>query len=409
MKKKEENVTKHVLKHRRIKKHLSSCLWLIAIALMAIIGYIAGTYHYQIEAAIGPVFGYKAHSGTIDLSSVQQTYNKLVGNYDGKLDNNLLIQGANRGLVDAVGDTYTVYMTPEESKAYNDNLSGNIGAGIGAEIGIKNDKITIFRTINGNAAVKAGLMANDVVLSVNNQPTDGWTVEKAVGQIKGEEGTTVKLTILRGTEVKDYTITRAIINVPSVESSVTDGIGTITISRFDNETGNLVKAVAQDFKKQGVKGIILDLRNNGGGYVNTAIEVAGLWLDNKVVVTERNGDVVKETMRTGNNALFAAIPTVILVNGGTASASEIVAGALQDYKVAKLVGDNTFGKGSVQELMPLSDGAELKVTIARWYTPNGLNIASGGIKPDVIVSLTQKDVEGGIDSQFIEAKKILGL
>jgi hypothetical protein len=112
-------------------------------------------------------------------------------------------------------------------------------------------------------------------------------------------------------------------------------------------------------------------------------------------------------MRTGNNALFAAIPTVILVNGGTASASEIVAGALQDYKVAKLVGDNTFGKGSVQELMPLSDGAELKVTIARWYTPNGLNIASGGIKPDVIVSLTQKDVEGGIDSQFIEAKKII--
>ncbi len=409
MNKKELNVTKHVVKHRRINKHLSSSLWLIAIALMAIIGYIAGTYHYQIEAAIGPVFGYKAHSGTIDLSSVQQTYNKLVGSYDGKLDTNLLIQGANRGLVDAVGDTYTVYMTPEEAKAYSDNLTGNIGAGIGAEIGIKNNKITIYRTINGNAAVKAGLMANDVVISVNDQLTDGWTVEKAVGQIKGDEGTTVKLTILRGSEVKYYTITRAIINVPSVESSVNDGIGTITISRFDNETGNLVKTAAQDFKKQGVKGIVLDLRNNGGGYVNAAIEVAGLWLDNKVVVTERNGDVVIETMKTGNNALLAGIPTVVLVNGSTASASEIVAGALQDYKVAKLVGENTFGKGSVQELLPLNDGSELKVTIARWYTPNGLNIANGGIKPDSIVSITQQDIEGGIDPQFIEAKKILGL
>jgi len=409
MNKKELNVTKHVVKHRRINNHLSSSLWLIAIALMAIIGYIAGTYHYQIEAAIGPVFGYKAHSGTIDLSSVQQTYNKLVGSYDGKLDTNLLIQGANRGLVDAVGDTYTVYMTPEEAKAYSDNLTGNIGAGIGAEIGIKNNKITIYRTINGNAAVKAGLMANDVVISVNDQLTDGWTVEKAVGQIKGDEGTTVKLTILRGSEVKYYTITRAIINVPSVESSVNDGIGTITISRFDNETGNLVKTAAQDFKKQGVKGIVLDLRNNGGGYVNAAIEVAGLWLDNKVVVTERNGDVVIETMKTGNNALLAGIPTVVLVNGSTASASEIVAGALQDYKVAKLVGENTFGKGSVQELLPLNDGSELKVTIARWYTPNGLNIANGGIKPDSIVSITQQDIEGGIDPQFIEAKKILGL
>ena len=399
---------KHVVKHRRIKKHIApNAIWFIAIALTAALGYVAGVYHYQIEAAIGPVFGYKAHSGSIDLSSIQQTYNKLAAKYDGKLDTVKLIQGANSGLVDAVGDIYTVYMNPQESKSYSDTLSGNIGAGIGAEIGIKNGNTTIIRTLSGNAAIKAGLQANDVILKVNDQSTSGWTVEKAVSQIKGEEGTTVKLTVLRGTETKDYTITRAIINVPSVESSVNNGVGTLTISRFDNETGNLARIAAQEFKKQGVKSVILDLRNNGGGYVNTAIDVAGLWLDNKIAVTERSGDIVKETKKTGSNALLSGIPTVVLVNGSTASASEIVAGALQDYKVAKLVGDNTFGKGSVQELLPLDNGAELKVTIARWYTPNGKNIAKGGIKPDVTVSYTQKDIDSGNDPQLNEAKKLL--
>jgi len=399
---------KHTVKHRRIKKHLSSSIWFIAIALTAGLGYVAGVYHYQIEAAIGPVFGYNAHVGEIDLSSVQQTYNKLSANFDGKLDTTKLIQGASRGLVAATDDTYTIYMDPKESKAYGDTLSGNIGAGIGAEIGIKNGNVTIVRTLSGNAAIKAGLMANDVILKVNDQSTSGWSVEQAVGQIKGEEGTTVKLTILRGSETKDYSITRATIDVPSVESSVTDGVGIIKISRFDNETGNLARLAAQDFKTQGVKSVILDLRNNGGGYVNAASDVAGLWLDGKVVVTERNGSVIRETLRTGNNALLAGIPTVVLVNGSTASASEIVAGALQDYSVAKIVGDKTFGKGSVQELIPLNDGAELKVTIARWYTPNGRNISSGGITPDVVVSVSQNDIDAGADPQFNAAKKQLG-
>lgn len=404
-----EKVVKHVAKQRRIKKHLPYNIWFIVIALTAALGYVAGSYHYQIEAAIGPVFGYKSHSGNIDLTSLQQTYNQLAANYDGKLDTTLLIQGANRGLVDAAGDIYTVYMTPQESMDYSNNLSGNIGAGIGAEVGIRNDKITIIRTLSGNAAIKAGLLANDVVLKVNDQSTSGWTVEKAVSQIKGEEGTTVKLTIKRGSKTQDYTITRATINVPSVQSSITDGVGTLTISRFDTETGNQVKVATQDFKKQGVTAVILDLRNNGGGYVNTAKDVAGLWLDNKIVVTERNGNIIRETLRTGNNAILAGIPTVVLVNSSSASASEIVAGALQDYHVAKLVGEKTFGKGTVQELIPLADGAELKVTIARWYTPNGKNIAKDGVTPDITVALTQKDVNSGIDPQFIKAKNLLGL
>ncbi len=397
-----------VTKHRHTKKHLSSAVLFIIIAFTATLGYVVGTYHYQIEAAIGPVFGYKAHSGSLDLSSLQQTYNELSANYDGTIDNTLLIQGANRGMVAAVGDAYTVYMSPQESVDFNNNLSGNIGGGIGAVIGLKNSKIIIARTLKDNPAEKAGLNANDIILSVNDQSTTGWTVEQAVNVIRGEAGTTVKLNIQRGDDIKDYVITRAIINDPSVESSISDDIGTMTITRFDDETGNLARTAAQDFIKQNVKAIILDLRGNSGGRVATAVDVASLWLDNKIVVTERTGDTVKDTLKSGSNALLEGIPTVVLVDNGTASASEIVAGALQDHHAAKLVGEKTFGKGSVQQPIQLDGGAELKVTIARWYTPDGKNITKDGITPDTIVSLTQKDIDNSIDPQVNAAKKILG-
>jgi len=397
---------KNILK---FKKTASPVILFIVIAIVAGVSYTAGVYHYQIAAAIGPVFGYKSHSGSIDLSSLQQTYNELASNFDGKLDNKLLVEGANRGMVEAAGDQYTLYMSPSEATSFSDSLSGNIGGGIGAVIGVKNSKITIMRTLSGNPALAAGLKANDVITSINDQAVEGWTVEKAVGLIRGAEGTTVKLTIQRGTEAKEFTITRAIISNPSVESSVTDGIGTLTISRFDSETGNLAKAAAADFKKQGVKAVILDLRDNGGGYVDAAVDVAGLWLDNQVIVTERNGDTIKSTLTSGNNAVLAGIPTVVLVNGGSASASEIVSGALQDHKVAKLVGEKTFGKGSVQQLLQLDGGAQLKVTTAKWYTPNGKNINKDGITPDVTVGLAQIDIDNGVDPQVDAAKKALGL
>jgi len=398
-----------VAKHRHTKKHISSALLFIIIAFTAVIGYVAGTYNYQIMAAIGPVFGYKAHSGSIDLSSVQETYNKLAANYDGTIDNELLIQGASRGLVDAVGDAYTVYMSPQETIDFDNSLSGNIGGGIGAVIGIKNGKTTIMSTLKDNPAIEAGLMADDTILKVNDESTAGWTVSHAVSLIRGDEGTTVKLNIQRGDEIKDYTIIRAIINNPSVISSVTDGIGTMAISRFDDETGNLARAAALDLKSQNVKAVILDLRGNNGGRVATAVDVASLWLDNKVIVTERTGDTVKATLKSGSNALLAGIPTAVLVDGGTASSSEIVAGALQEHHVAKLVGERTFGKGNVQQPIQLGGGAQLKVTIARWYTPDGKNITAEGIAPDTTVSFTQEDFDRGVDPQFDAAKQMLGL
>lgn len=400
--------SRHVEKHREYVKKHSSIIMFIAFTIVAAGGYVAGTYHYQIEALIGPAFGYRAHSGTIDLSSLEETYNKLASKYDGDLNVTELIQGANRGMVDAVGDTYTVYMTPAESSEFGKTLTGDIGGGIGAEIGIKKEQITIMRVLANNPAVEAGLQANDTILKINDESTSGWTIEQAVSKIRGAEGTTVKLTIQRGSEVTDYSITRAIINNPSVTSSVSDGLGIMTISRFDTETGDLALIAAQDFVKQDVKAVILDLRDNGGGYVDAAKDVASLWLDNKIVATERSGNVIRTTIRSGSNALLAGIPTIVIVNGSSASASEIVAGALQDHEEAKIVGTTTFGKGSVQELLGLSDGAELKVTVARWYTPNGKNINGSGIKPDYQAELTQANVDNDIDPQLNKAKEVLG-
>ncbi|MEI6053800.1 MAG: S41 family peptidase [Candidatus Saccharibacteria bacterium] len=388
---------------------LSSAILFVIVAFSIGLGFLAGNYKYQIIAAVGPVFGYKSHDASLNLSSLEETYSKLASNYDGNLDSQLLIEGANRGMVAAAGDNYTEYMSQKEAADFDNSLSGNIGGGIGAEIGIKNKKIIVIRALADNPAKKVGLGADDIILSVNDQTTEGLTVEEAVGLIRGDVGTTVKIIIQRGTEIKEFVITREIINNPSIESNVSkEGIGILTISRFDNQTGGLARIAAQGFKKQNVKAVILDLRGNGGGYVSAARDIASLWLNDKIVMTEKSGDKVREVIRTQGETILAGLPTVVLINGGSASASEIVAGALRDYGVAKLVGEKSYGKGSMQQLLPLSDGAQIKVTIAKWYTPNNYNLNKNGLEPDVAVSLTQLDIDNGIDAQIEAAKKSLG-
>ncbi len=401
-------LSSHADKQRQYVQQRQSLILFAAFVVTLVVGYAAGTYHYQIEAYVGPVFGYKAHSATIDLSSLEETYNKLAANYDGNLNMTSLIDGANRGLVDAVGDEYTLYMTTSEASEFNKSLSGEIGAGIGAEIGIRKDQITILRVLDDNPAIKAGLLANDMILKINDESTAGWTVDEAVSKIRGAEGTTVKLAIKRGDATSDYSITRAIINNPSVTSTESDGLGIITISRFDDETGDLARVAAQKFIRDDIKSVILDLRGNGGGYVDAARDVASLWLDNKVIATERTGNVINSTIRSSGDAILSGIPTVVLIDSSSASASEIVAGALQDHSKAKVAGETSFGKGSVQKLVGLSGGAELKVTVARWYTPHNKNITGSGIKPDEIVKITQDDIYNGIDPQLNKAKELLG-
>jgi len=390
------------------KRPVPGSVMALAFIFVLGLGYIAGTFHSQIVATIAPVFGIKASSGTLDLSSVQKTYQQLQANFDGDIDKNKLVEGANRGLVEALGDEYTVYFNKTESEQFSNDLSGTIGGGIGVELSLRNEQITAVRVLKDNPAEKAGIMAGDVIVKINDEEVPStWTVQDATTRIRGETGTTVKLTVLRGTEVKDFTITRAEVTNPSVYSSVTDGVGTMTITRFDDQTGQLARAAAQSFKAQNVKSVILDLRGNGGGYITAAQDVASLWLDNKVVVSERTNGKVVDELKTATSPILNGIPTAVLVNSSSASASEIVAGALQDYGVAKLVGEKTFGKGSVQKLIELPGGAELKVTVAKWYTPKGNNISKQGITVDKEAALTIDDINAGRDPQLDAAKELL--
>ncbi len=382
---------------------VSKSTLLLSVALVAVVAFVAGTRSDQLYAAIAPVFGIKASADTLDTAVLQQAFRELKANYDGSLDAGKLTDGAARGMVAAAGDRYTVFMDKEEAEQFNKDLRGEI-SGIGCEIGVRGDQATVLRVLADSPAQAAGVKVGDIFVSVNGEAVEGLDASTVAGKVRGEKGTTVKLVMQRSDEQKEFTITRAQVTDASVRWSIDNGIGTITMSRFDDDTGKLATQAATEFKAQGVKGVVLDLRGNGGGYLSAAVNVAGIWLDNKVVVTEKANGKVTGTEKTGSGALLAGVKTVVLVNGASASASEIVAGALQDHKVATIVGEKTFGKGTVQKVVNLLDGRLLKVTIARWYTPNGKNITKEGISPDTKVELTSDDANAGRDPQLEAAK-----
>lgn len=373
-------------------------------------GYLIGMNHRYVEAVVGPMFGFKVSTDQIDLSSVEQTYQTLKSTYDGKLDDQALIDGANKGLVEAVGDKWTVYLTKQDSTNFNNDLTGNIGGGIGVEIGIRNNRTTAVRILDNNPGADAGLKVGDVIDKVDGKSTDGQAVDQVASAIRGSVGSTVKIDVLRAGKPISFTITRATVNNPSVYSSIVSGdIGVMTITRFDDQTAALARAQAADFRNAGVRGVILDLRDNGGGYIDAARVVASLWLNNKVVVIEKTGGVTTDTLKSDSNPILGGIKTVVLVNGNSASAAEIVAGALKDNGAATLIGTQTYGKGSVQSLINLPGGAELKVTTARWYTPDGINITDKGITPDKIVNMTAQDANNGADPQEDAAMLAFGI
>lgn len=397
-------MTEQKVKETEKKWSFAPGTFVLIVALATVVGYAGGTRNDQIIGAVAPVLGFKVETGTIDLASVQTTYRQLKGNFDGGLDTNALITGASKGLVAAAGDDYTVYLDRKEAEEFNKDLNGEIGGGIGAEIGNRNSRPTVIRVLADTPAQKAGLMAADVIVAVNDESADQWSVSDTVSKIRGEVGTTVKVTVLRSNEPKEFTITREKITSPSVESKIDGSIGIMTLSRFDETTTDSARRAAQDFRDKGVKSVILDLRGNGGGLLTSAQDVAGIWLDNKVVVSERMGGKVTEELRSGGSPILVGVKTIVLVDSSSASASEIVAGALKDHKAATLLGEKTFGKGSVQKLVDMPGGSILKVTVAKWYTPNGKNINKEGIQPDNKVELTADDANAGRDPQLAAAK-----
>ncbi len=380
----------------------------IFVLLLAVaVAFIAGTRSDYIKATLLHQTGV---TSAIDLSTVQSLYKELASSYDGKLDNQKLIDGAKKGMVDAVGDPYTVYFTESEAKEFLSDLEGTF-EGIGAELGKKDDTLKIISTIDASPAKKAGLLAGDAILMVNDEATNDWSVEQAVKKIRGEMGTTVKLTIARTGQDKplEISVVRDQITDPSVKSEVTaDNIGVMRITRFgQTDTVQLARKAAREFKEKKVKGVIVDLRGNGGGYLQSAQDIASLWLNNKVVVTERTGGVVVDTLYARGTPVLNGVPTIILVNEGSASASEILAGALHDNSAATILGKKTYGKGVVQDVRSLSDGGSLKVTIASWYTPKGKNISKEGITPDTVIDLTEADINAGKDPQKDKAIELL--
>ncbi len=329
---------------------------------------------------------------------------------DQPVDDEVLTQGAIRGMLDALGDPHTSYMDPEQYRQANTSLQGDY-EGIGAYVDATGELLTIVSPMPGSPAEKAGLKAGDEILKVDGEDVTGLAANAVLQRVLGPAGSKVVLTLRREGQAQpfDVEVQRASISVPSVEGKLLDGnIAYVRLNTFgDNTTGELRSTLAELLANKPA-GMVLDLRYNGGGYLNTAVEVASEFIGQGVILYEKYGDGHTQTYSASQGGLATEIPLVVLVNEGTASASEIVAGAIQDYGRGKLVGATTYGKGSVQNWNPLdnNEGA-VRITIARWLTPNERTIHGTGLEPDVTVQLTDADAQAGIDPQLDRAVQLL--
>lgn len=347
----------------------------------------------------------------IDFSLYGQVWSVLSRDFVNKekLDAQKMFYGSLRGLVSSMDDPYSVFMDPEETEAFVDDMAGTF-EGIGAEVALKNNFITIVAPLDGMPAQKAGLKAGDKILSVNGTSTDGLSTDATVRMIRGPKGTKVKLSIMRDgfTAAKTFEITRDVINVKSVKVEFRkDGLAVLRISSFADDTLFLFEDAIKQIQEKKPKGLIFDLRNNPGGYLDTAVAVASEWISSGRIVTEKFSDGSLKNYLSNGNGRLENIPTVVLVNGGSASASEIVSGAMLDLKKGTIIGEKTFGKGSVQTIRELPDGSSVKVTVAKWLTPAGNSINDTGITPTVEVKLSVDDFNKNLDPQLKKAVDIL--
>lgn len=345
----------------------------------------------------------------LNYNSTEEVYDTLREKFAGDLSQEELINGAKKGMVDAAGDPFTEYLNAESAEKLQQSLDGEFG-GIGAEIGKRDGQLVVIAPLDDTPADKSGLRTQDAIVAVDGEDTSDLTIQEAVTRIRGEEGTDVTLTIVRnGQAPQDITITRGHIEVPSVEAELKEGhIGYIELVQFSDDSTREFREAASRLRDQGADKIILDVRSNPGGYLGAAVNISSEFLESgQVVVEERRDEEVLSTKRAQSGGSLTGIPVVVLINEGSASASEIIAGALRDNNAAQLVGKQTFGKGSVQELAEFDDGSVLRVTIANWYTPEGSNINDEGIKPDIEVEISENDIENDRDPQLKKAIEVL--
>ena len=322
------------------------------------------------------------------------------------------LQGAVAGLVASYGDPYTVYFPPADAEIFNGDIAGNF-SGVGMEIGMQKDVLTVIAPLPETPAEKAGLRSKDVLVKIDGVTTEGMAVDEAVKKIRGEKGTTVKFTIFREgvTDLIEIPVVRDTINIPTSKVEEKDGVYIIHLYNFSAQSEQNMEKALRGFMTSGKTKLILDLRGNPGGYLQSAVKIASYFLPvGKVVVRESYGpNVAEDVYRSEGRDLhpYRDFKTVVLIDGGSASASEILAGALHEQNVATLIGDTTFGKGSVQELVQMDSGASLKVTIARWLTPNGHSISHSGLEPDIKIKVTEEDRKAGKDVQLNAALDFL--
>lgn len=340
-----------------------------------------------------------------NILNEKSIYAKKVGDQD-------RVWGAISGLASSLGDPYTAFFPPKENKSFNEEIAGSF-EGIGAEIGIKDKILTVIAPLKDTPAWKSGVRAGDKIIKINKVNTNNMTVDEAIDLIRGPEGTTVTLTILRLGENKtrDFIVTREKIQIPTIDTELReDGIFVIKFYSFSENSARLFRDALIKFIDSKSSKLMLDLRGNPGGYLDSAVNI-GSWFINEgdIILSEDSGEGSKPKIyRSHGPRLFNdKLSFVVLVDGGSASASEILAGALREHGIATLVGEKTFGKGSVQELVKITDDTSLKITVANWYTPNGVSISLQGLEPDVEVPLTQKDIDAKKDPQMEKAVEIL--
>lgn len=372
-------------------------------------GYVFG---YQRALPSGGILPQIINTGNrnVDFGEFWKVWDTINNKFDGNFDTKKMFYGAISGMVQATGDPYTEFFDPDQAKSFESDLSGSF-SGIGAEIGIKNNRLTVISPVPGSPAEKAGLRTGDLINKINGESTTNMPIDTAVSKIRGQAGTEVTLTIERNGKEQDYKIKREQIDVKSVKYNIENGILKITVSRFDQDTASLIQEAEDAGISKNVHGVVLDLRNNPGGLLDSAIDVSSEFIQRGVIVTERDVKHNKnQTFTASGNGKMTdqnKYPLIVLVNNGSASASEMVAGAIQDNGRGQLVGEKTFGKGSVQEVEKLPDGSELKVTVAHWFTPKGVNISKEGLTPNIQVPLTDADFNAGKDPQMDKALELL--
>lgn len=392
----------------------AAALVLVALSAAFGVGVYAGLSGYagDTAAAQGSVtisVGPSTAPADVDLSQFWKVWNVLNNSFvethasSTPPTDQEKVYGAISGLVDSYGDPYTVFLPPQDAQIFNDDVNGSFG-GVGMQMGT-NDKgqVTIVSPLKDSPAAAAGILSGDLITSIDGTSTADMNVDEAVKLIRGPVGTTVVLGVLHQGDTKPVTISivRDTINIPTIDTKNEGGVFTIALYSFSANSADLFRNAMRQYFESGDTKLILDLRGNPGGYLEQAVTMASYFLPvGETVVTEDTQGHGQGTVhRSLGYNVFAGkkLSMVVLVDRGSASASEILAGALQQHGVATLVGTRTFGKGSVQELVDLGGGAELKVTVARWLTPNGTSISDGGLTPDLNATTTAQDVEKGLD------------